>query len=89
MNDMDVEKKRSPARLAVVGVGLVGKRHADIAANEATLAAIADPAPTAGEIATKLGVPVYPELRELLTAESPDGVIVATPNQRHEEDARA
>lgn len=79
----------SPARLAIAGVGLVGKRHAEIAAELGHLAAIADPSPTAPAIAAALDVPHYPDLPALLAAERPDGVVVATPNQRHEADGMA
>lgn len=76
-------------RLAVVGVGLVGKRHAEIAADRGVLAAIADPSAQAQEISRNLGVPIYDNVSTLIAAEDPDGVIVATPNQQHEADGLA
>ncbi|MEM8842088.1 MAG: Gfo/Idh/MocA family oxidoreductase [Pseudomonadota bacterium] len=76
-------------RIAVVGVGLVGKRHAQIAASRNALTAIADPSASARDLAHDLGVPVYDEVAALLAAQDPDGIIVATPNQRHEEDGLA
>lgn len=86
---MSIENKENPARLAVAGVGLVGKRHAEILAAEGTLAAIADPSPAAAGIAKELGVPAYSDLKGLLSAETPDGVVAATPNQSHEADGLA
>lgn len=86
---MSIQNKENPARLAVAGVGLVGKRHAAILASEGTLVAIADPSPAAIGIANDLGVPAYSNLKELLSAENPDGVVVATPNQSHEADGLA
>ncbi len=80
---------RRIARLAVAGVGQVGRRHAEIAASEATLAGIADPGPAGAEVAAALGVPRYPDLPALIAAERPDGVIVATPNRSHEPDGMA
>lgn len=86
---MNIQNKKTPARLAVAGVGLVGKRHAEILAGEDTLVAIADPSPAAAGIAKDLGVPLYPDLTELLSAASPEGVVAATPNQSHEADGLA
>ncbi len=68
---------------------MVGQRHAEILAGEGTLVAVADPSPAATGIAHELGVPAYPNLMELLSAESPDGVVAATPNQSHEADGLA
>ncbi|MGF1475060.1 MAG: Gfo/Idh/MocA family protein [Geminicoccaceae bacterium] len=76
-------------RLAVAGVGLIGRRHAAIAAKDALLCAIADPSPAARDVARGCGVPLYGDVSELIAAERPDGVIVATPNQRHEADGLA
>ncbi len=86
---MSTASKSPSARLAVAGVGLVGRRHAEILAKEGTLVAVADPSPLAAGIATELGVPIYPNLRDLLSSEKPDGVVVATPNQSHEADGLA
>ncbi|MEL6476566.1 MAG: Gfo/Idh/MocA family oxidoreductase [Pseudomonadota bacterium] len=82
-------RERSQARLAVAGIGLVGRRHASLAAEHATLVALADPAPAAAEVAEQFGVPLYPDLPALLLAENVDGVVVATPNQRHVADGLA
>lgn len=86
---MSTRNKEASARLAVAGVGLVGKRHADIMSREGLLTAIADPSPAATDIAKALEVPLYSGLPELLASEKPDGVIVATPNQCHEADGLA
>jgi predicted dehydrogenase len=74
----------APVRIAVAGAGLIGRRHIEEidASNAAELAAIADPGPAAA-VAEKLGVPLYRSLTELLEAEQPDGVVLATPNQQH------
>ena len=47
------------------------------------LAALADPSPNAAALAAEAGVPLYPRLEELLSAQQPDGVILATPNTLH------
>lgn len=80
----------SRVRIAVVGAGLIGRRHLDaIAASDtARIAAIADPAAGAAALAGSLGVPHFATLAELIAAARPDGVILATPNRMHAEGAR-
>lgn len=75
------------ARLALIGAGVIGKRHmAAIAATDgARLAAIADPSPS-GEIG---GVPLFADAAEMLAEMRPDGVIVATPTMHHQAPALA
>jgi len=81
-----LEKK---TRIAVAGAGLIGKRHVDLASRteRAQLAAIVDPAPAAQEIAQTYGVPLYASLSELIEKDRPDGVVLATPNQMHVDQA--
>jgi predicted dehydrogenase len=78
-------------RLAVVGAGLIGRRHAALiaAADDAELAAIVDPAPAAAELARQLGAPLYTSLEGLLAAKRPDGIVLATPNALHVDQALA
>jgi predicted dehydrogenase len=78
-------------RIAVAGVGLIGRRHVELvrAADAAELVAIADPAPQATELARTLGVPAYAHLDDLLDAVAPDAVLVATPNASHVRDGLA
>ena len=70
-------------RIAVVGAGLVGARHARILAGRGMLAAVADPSPAGAAVAGELGVRCFEGVEALLAQSGPDGVIVATPNQRH------
>lgn len=74
-----------PVKLAVVGAGLIGRRHIEhvIAAPEAQLAAIVDPAPAGRDLAAAKDVPWHPNFTAMLAVAKPDGVIVATPNQLH------
>ncbi|MGD9508612.1 MAG: Gfo/Idh/MocA family protein [Geminicoccaceae bacterium] len=74
-----------PLELAVVGAGLIGRRHIDHvrAEPDARLSAIVDPTPSSRELAEALGVRWFASLPELLGQGRPDGVIVATPNQLH------
>ncbi|MDR5816244.1 Gfo/Idh/MocA family oxidoreductase [Caballeronia sp. LZ033] len=53
-----------------------------------TLAAIVDPAPAAEAIAAQAQVPLYATLDQLLVEDRPDGIVLATPNQLHVEQAR-
>ncbi len=79
----------TPIRLALVGCGLVGKRHLEVikASPEATLVSIADPSDEAQKLATDHGVFHGKALTDVLSASSPDAVILATPNAMHLPDA--
>lgn len=81
--------RRDPLRLAVVGVGAIGRAHiARIAAHDdCLLAGVADPSPGAAGIAREAGVPLFDALDSLLDVVHPDGVILATPNSLHVEGA--
>lgn len=73
-------------RIAVVGAGMIGKRHIEVLRREPgrhELAAIADPAPEAEQLARDLGVPWYSSHEALLDREKPSGIVIATPNQLH------
>lgn len=73
------------ARLAVAGVGLIGRRHIEAIGQSAgaVLAAIIDPAAAAQDHAAALGVPHFADLDACLAAGGVDGVILATPNHLH------
>ena len=79
----------NPARIAVAGAGVIGLRHIEeIGTCDATrLVAIVDPAPRAVDVAAREGVPLFASLGELLESARPDGVILATPNALHVEQA--
>lgn len=74
-------------RLAVVGAGLIGRRHAEAigVAKGVELACIVDPTPAAQEFAADLGVPWYADLATMIAAAPAEGVVLATPNQMHAE----
>ena len=73
--------------LGLLGVGLIGKRHAEIILKykDAKLVAVADPDPTAEKYAKEIGVDYFSSLSEMLSSSSLDGVIIATPNNLHVE----
>jgi predicted dehydrogenase len=74
-----------PVRLAVMGAGLIGKRHIEhiVERPEASLASIIDPMPAARDLAQRLNVTCYASFADIPRDDRPDGVIVATPNQMH------
>jgi predicted dehydrogenase len=75
----------APVRLAVIGAGLTGQRHAALVAAEpaARLAAVVDPAPAGRALADRFGAQSFARFADLLAVAQPDGVIIATPNQLH------
>ena len=74
-------------RVAVVGAGLIGRRHIEeVQANSSIeLAAVVDPAAAGAKLAQQANVPAYASLAGLFAVERPDGVIIATPNRLHVE----
>ncbi len=72
-------------RLAVLGAGLIGKRHIQhvLAEPEAELLAVVDPMPLGQQIAQESGAKWFPSFAAMIETDRPDGVIVATPNQAH------
>ncbi len=72
-------------RLALVGAGLIGRRHAaHIRADPGlALSAVVDPAVEARAWAEGLGAAWHPVLETLLSGPAPDGAIIATPNALH------
>ncbi|RDK05407.1 Gfo/Idh/MocA family protein [Cupriavidus lacunae] len=77
--------------IAVIGVGVIGKRHIQeiLDNDECRLVAIADPSPEAESYASSLEVALYREYRELLDEVRVDAVIICTPNHAHVEVATA
>ncbi len=82
-------KSVNKTKIAVAGAGYIGLAHIDCLKASATcvLSAIVDPAPAAQEVASKLGVPLFKTLADLIATARPGGVILATPNQFHVEHA--
>lgn len=72
-------------RIAVVGAGLIGQRHAEAILNtqSASLAALVDPDPDTLNRADKLNTVAFDSLDKLLDAGLVDGVVLSTPNQLH------
>lgn len=81
----------APIRLAIAGLGLVGKRHADAIrhVDGVELAAIVDLTEDAKEFADEHGINCYSDLAALFAADKPDGVILSTPTLLHTEQGLA
>lgn len=73
-------------RIAILGCGHIGKKHAVLAAHYGHLVAVADIiAEKAQELANHWNLPAYSTLTELLQQEKPDLVVICTPNGYHAE----
>lgn len=77
---------RPPVRMAVLGVGRIGRLHAQLLHREvpgATVTAVADMSPEAAEgVAADLGVPAL-AIDELLTLDTVDAVAICTSTPTH------
>ena len=75
----------NPVKLAVLGAGLIDKRHANHVASEAgaALSAIVDPSDIGRKLAERLGTRWFRSFAEMMATDRPEGVIIATPNQLH------
>lgn len=80
-----------PTRIAVIGAGLIGRKHLSILKNDPAfeVAGIADPSPQAAAYARENGFPHFTDVEALLDATRLDGVIVAGPNATHRTTALA
>ncbi|TRD16250.1 Gfo/Idh/MocA family protein [Palleronia caenipelagi] len=74
-------------KLAIAGVGLIGKRHAAAMEHmrDVSLSAVVDPSEAGRAFAVRRGLPCFDTLEALFTAETVDGVIIATPTLLHAE----
>jgi predicted dehydrogenase len=73
-------------KLAVVGPGLIGKKHIELirASDQATLSAIVAPEQNAHmNLACALGVPLFSRIEDCLSQCELDGVIISSPNRFH------
>ena len=72
-------------KLAIVGMGMIGKRHlqAMTTIKKAALIAVVDPAEQAKAIALNDGVQWFGKIEEMLADVVPEGVIVCTPTEIH------
>ena len=82
-------EQKSSSKIAVVGAGLIGRKHIDVVSEFAQLQAIIDPDPKTAELARARGATWHKSQDTFLNAHKPDGVIIATPNQLHLEHGSA
>ncbi len=75
----------NPARIAVVGFGLIGRRHAEVIRRSPgmALAAVVDPQEQSRNATAQMGAEVFASLEDLFSATTPDGVVLATPTPMH------
>src|SRR5205085_83144 len=80
-----------PTRIAVIGAGLIGRKHLGILKDDAAfeVAGIADPSPAAAAYARENGFQHFLDTETLLDKTKPDGAIVANPNALHRATALA
>lgn len=76
-----------PLEIAVMGAGLIGRRHAERIISEpgTVLSAVIDPSPAGRDFAENTGTRWYRSFSDIPVEDRPDGVIVATPNRLHVE----
>jgi predicted dehydrogenase len=72
-------------RIAVIGAGLIGRKHLGILKGDPAfaVAGVADPSPQAEAYARENGFPYFKDTETLLDTTKPDGAIVAGPNVTH------
>ncbi len=73
-------------RIAVVGFGLIGKRHAATIRQSPNLSLAGidhEPSEHGQLAASELGVPVFTSLEEMFERAQIDGVVLATPTPLH------
>lgn len=73
----------SNLRIAVIGAGLIGRKHIDLVRRHAQLDAIVDPDEAARTLAYEFGCAWHADLDEYLAGTKPDGAIIASPNTLH------
>lgn len=76
-----------PIKIAIIGTGLIGPRHAQSVArcNNASLLCLIDPRPEAQTVADAFNVPLFRDIKHMLSGgdHTPDAAIVCTPNHTH------
>ena len=87
MPDRQSRPTTTPVRLAVIGAGLVGRKHAKLIAQlpGCTLAGICDVEPARQPVAEACRTHFYSRIERLLEDQKPEGAIIATPNATHAE----
>ncbi|MDA7426704.1 Gfo/Idh/MocA family protein [Thalassococcus lentus] len=76
---------QNETRIAVVGFGLIGKRHAEVLRRSPglALAAVVDPDAESRAAAVAMGYAAFESLEQMFEQAPPDGVVLATPTPMH------
>ena len=74
-----------PVKIAIIGTGLIGPRHAEAVLKipGADLICLVDPNPAAGDVAARLGCPLFKSVQAMLASSRPDAALVCVPNHLH------
>ncbi|KAI0593870.1 hypothetical protein F4775DRAFT_468147 [Biscogniauxia sp. FL1348] len=92
MDPLSTNSSISSIRVAVIGAGMIGPRHARTVVSAgrdipAVLTAIVDPAPAGKSLANELGVPYFRSATDMMQSGDerslPDAAIICTPNHTH------
>lgn len=72
-------------RIAVVGFGLVGRRHVDVLNSSPGVAvsSVVEANESGRQEAVNMDIPVFETLEEMFAVDKPDGVLLATPTPLH------
>ena len=75
----------NPVKIAIIGTGLIGPRHAEavLKVHGAELLCIVDPNPAARDVAARLRCRLYKSVKEMLASSKPDAALVCVPNHLH------
>jgi predicted dehydrogenase len=72
-------------KIAIVGAGLIGKRHIEAASyvDNISISAIVDTSCDASTYADENSIPLFPSIDALFKSQNPDGIILCTPTNLH------
>ena len=72
-------------KLAIIGFGLIGQRHAEAirVSPQVELTAVVEPENSASRSAVDPSVSIFADIAQMLELAKPDGVIIASPTKLH------